>query len=74
MTQPDSNEETEELIECADCGALIADGGDASFPYGEGGVLCFECAIRRGGQYDADADRWTVPPELSDLEPAPLDT
>lgn len=61
-------EELDELDECVDCGATVDVETDPSFPFGSRGVLCLECAIRRGGIYDADEDRWTSPPDLRGLE------
>jgi len=52
-----------------DCGATIAVGAEPSYPLGEDALLCFECAIRRGGQYDAPHDHWTVPPDATGLGP-----
>lgn len=52
---------------CASCGEVISPATDGGFAYGTQGVLCWECAIRRGGSYDADQDRWTTPPDVSDL-------
>jgi hypothetical protein len=31
------------------------------------GVLCFACALRRGGNLDARHDRWLRAPEVGDL-------
>lgn len=64
----DSEEFEEGLGECANCGAIIAEGTDPGFPFGENSMLCFECAIRRGGEYDSSEDRWVVLPSVSDLE------
>jgi hypothetical protein len=60
--QPDDDD----LVECADCGAAIAS-TDLSYAFGEDGVLCFECALRRGGHYDGPEDRWTVAPDIAGL-------
>lgn len=29
--------------------------------------LCFDCAVRRGGVYDSEEDRWTTAPNVADL-------
>ncbi len=64
-------EEFEEDVEqCADCGASIAPDADGSFVFGERRTLCFECAIRRKGEYDEREERWTVSPDLTGLEQA----
>jgi len=64
-------EEFDEDVEaCAECGAVIAPDTDAAFRFGEDRALCFECAVRRHGEYDEGEDRWTVPPDLSGLEEA----
>jgi len=65
MRELDPSEE--DRVECADCGAEIAGVADGSYVLDEQGVLCFECAVRRGGQYDGPKDHWTVPPDVSGL-------
>ena len=59
-------EEFEDLEVCADCGLSIA-GSTSSFVFSDLGVLCFACALRRGGRYDGENDAWIVPPDLSGL-------
>lgn len=58
------------LCECADCGAEFEPERQEGFRFGRQGVLCFDCALGRGGSYDAPQDRWTVQPRLDGL---PLD-
>lgn len=53
---------------CADCGAPMDGAVDRSYPLRQGGVLCFRCAVRRGGSYDAEEDRWRTAPSVNDLE------
>ncbi len=60
-------EEWDEQANCAECGALISRAAERGFAFGESGVLCFACAERRGGSYDADEDRWTRAPSLAGL-------
>ena len=52
---------------CADCGADLQPEIQEGFSFGTRGVLCFECATRRGGSYDANQDRWVTPPNLDGL-------
>lgn len=61
-------EEAEQYAACADCGAQILPSADRGYAFGAQGALCWSCAIRRGGSYDADQDRWTVAPEVADLQ------
>lgn len=61
-------EEADQYVACADCGATVLVAPDRAFAFGEQSALCWECAMRRGGSYDADQDRWTEPPDVSDLE------
>ena len=58
--------ESRELSSCALCGALV-DARERAFSFGSEGVLCFSCALERGGAYDAEHDRWTQSPDVSDL-------
>jgi hypothetical protein len=59
--------EWEEGTECADCSSEIAQRTDRGFAFGEQLVLCFECATRRGGSYDAERDEWMRAPNLDGL-------
>jgi hypothetical protein len=52
---------------CADCGQIMSVAEDRGFIYGEGAAVCFHCAVRRGGSYDGDTERWVVAPNVSDL-------
>jgi len=52
---------------CAECGALIDPDGARSYTFGEQGVLCWSCAIRRGGSYNPDDEVWTTPPSIAGL-------
>ncbi len=62
-----------ELCECASCGAEVDPHVDRYFALSDQDVLCFECAIDLGGQYDESEDRWLVAPnlDLSADEPRP---
>ena len=61
-------EEANQLAICLDCGAEVSAATDRSYGFGGIGVLCWECAVRRGGTYDAERDHWTVSPQVADLE------
>ena len=60
-------EELELREPCADCGTLVIDGLMPLYAFGEGEILCGQCAVRRGGQYDAEHDKWVKDPNISDL-------
>jgi hypothetical protein len=38
-----------------------------SYEFGEQSQLCWSCAIRRGGSYDAKHERWTTKPSTANL-------
>lgn len=59
--------EAGEMIDCAVCGATVDSRGSSSFAFGPESALCFDCAIGRGGKFDAGEDRWVEPPRISDL-------
>lgn len=65
MTQ--NSDEWAEASTCDDCGAELWPDVDRAFASGPDTYLCFECAERRGGVYDADEDRWTVAPDVSGM-------
>ncbi len=60
-------DEADQWVPCTACGATIQPAADRGFMFGEHGALCWECAIRRGGTYDSQEDRWTTPPHVADL-------
>lgn len=60
-------EELDELVDCWECGATVSPSEDPVFQFSDEGVLCFECAVRRGGKYDAVDDCWTRAPSTNDL-------
>lgn len=58
--------EASELDSCASCGEDVA-AEDRSFPFGNESMLCFRCAIERGGIYDEHLDHWDRRPDVVDL-------
>lgn len=60
-------EEFEGADRCASCGVELAPATERGYAFGESGVLCYACATRRGGVYDAVQDRWSREPDLSGL-------
>jgi recombinational DNA repair protein (RecF pathway) len=60
--------EQETLATCADCGAELDPASERGFSFGSRGVLCAECSLRRGGEYDSATDRWVRSPALDGLE------
>lgn len=59
--------EAEDLTACAECGTPVSPAEDRVYAFGVDSVLCMACALRRGGAYDEEKDRWTVPPRVNDL-------
>lgn len=60
-------EETAALGACLDCGEIVDEALGRTFTFGENGILCWRCAERRGGEYDASEDRWLAAPRVADL-------
>jgi hypothetical protein len=52
---------------CIDCGATLWPDVGRAFATGPDSYLCFACAERRGGVYDASQDRWSVAPDVDAL-------
>ncbi len=52
------------MIDHVPCEWVLAPGADPAFVFGDRGVLCFACSVRRGGSYDANQDRWLEEPNL----------
>jgi hypothetical protein len=62
------HDEADEVLNCMDCDAEVTPGADRDFEFGGGGVLCWACAVDRGGTYDEDLCRWVEAPDVTDLE------
>lgn len=58
--------ELEATVPCAGCGAAVA-AESRCYEFGDTMILCWDCAISRGGAYDAKEDRWTTQPRTNDL-------
>lgn len=58
-------DELNELQNCADCDAAIDPRLDRAYVLNEDLCLCFACAVRRGGKYDALHETWTTAPDVS---------
>jgi hypothetical protein len=53
---------------CFDCGSAFFPEATGSYPLGMEAAICTECAMRRGGVYDAENDAWPREPDVRDLE------
>ncbi len=60
-------EEAETLEACADCGAEISATLHRAYLFGSDGALCWECSLKRGGDYDTEMDSWCTSPRIDDL-------
>ncbi len=58
--------EDQEEVPCVACGNPVC-GMDRGFAFGTEGVLCWKCAVARGGEYDAAEDNWTTTPDVAGL-------
>lgn len=61
--------EASEYEFCADCGAEVHVSRDRTYALDAARVLCFACAVKRGGAYDEQHDLWVESPDLADLPP-----
>ena len=61
-------EETELANSCIVCGAEVSEGVNREYSFGTSSVLCWDCAIARGGSFDDDENRWTRAPDLSGID------
>jgi len=60
-------EDRERAEICVQCGTPVVPGKERSFEFGVGNLLCWSCAIERGGEHDAMRDAWTVTPNVADF-------
>lgn len=65
-------EEGQQLTACVDCGCEVAS-LERAYAFGTRGVLCWDCAERRGGSYDGVREQWSVAPGLEGLDPRSFD-
>jgi hypothetical protein len=56
----------EHCVECTDCGANIDPTRDRGLCLSDEHLLCFACALGRGGAYDEREERWIVIPHDCD--------
>jgi hypothetical protein len=63
-------EENELTGVCVVCGEPTDVTTERAFGYGEDGLVCWACAIDRGGVYDEDRQAWVKPPDLAGLPDA----
>lgn len=61
-----TNLDGETIDTCADCGVGLNVGRERGYVAGER-VICWACALERGGSFDSNKDRWTVAPRTDDL-------
>jgi hypothetical protein len=52
---------------CSACGGEVKGNVDRTFAFGSRGLLCFECAIERGGSYEERREIWVEEPLVDDL-------
>jgi hypothetical protein len=55
------------LVDCIDCGTTIDATMDRPYAITDEIVLCHTCALRRGGAYDSDNERWAESPRLEGI-------
>ena len=60
-------EEAEPIGVCVACGKSIAASTARAFAYGEGDLLCWSCALERGGVFDDEREDWVRAPDLGGL-------
>jgi hypothetical protein len=59
--------ESEEIVDCVDCGTPLDVDRERGYRGSGDWALCQACALERGGRFDEEEDRWTVAPNTLDL-------
>lgn len=62
-----SGDDLGEMAICCECAAPIDAATSRAYVCSPETLLCFTCAERRGGVYEAVQDRWVIPPDVSGL-------
>lgn len=58
-------------VACADCGEPLDDPAlERAYSFADDQVLCYLCAVARGGAYDEQDDSWVAVPSLEGLFPS----
>jgi hypothetical protein len=57
------------LMGCVDCGTPLDVGRERAYRGHGDWVLCWACALKRGAQFDEQAEHWTRPPDVTGLPP-----
>lgn len=60
-------DDEEGRVGCTNCGRGVSESEGEAYAFGTQSLLCFECAVARGGRYDEGGRRWTVAPRVEDL-------
>jgi hypothetical protein len=60
--------EEDGLARCANCGEEMDGSRDRAFGFGEDGLLCWDCAVVLGGEYDPELETWVRTPDVSTVE------
>jgi hypothetical protein len=56
-----------DVASCLACGEEVSLGVGRVYAVTEDSVLCFACAIKRGGSYNEAHDEWTKAPDIAGL-------
>jgi hypothetical protein len=59
--------EQNRFIDCLGCAQVVNSSIDPVFRIQGSGCLCVECALKRGGSYDASHEAWVRAPNLAGL-------
>jgi hypothetical protein len=59
-----------EVTRCMLCASLVKPGAAPVYALDEDAVLCFHCAVQRGGTYDDARRTWVALPCCSGLPPS----
>ncbi len=61
--------DNESVFPCADCGAETAAALERGFAIDTETVICFDCAMQRGGHWDEERALWSREPDILGLVP-----
>ncbi len=61
--------DADEFEFCSECGSDVHAARDRTYAIDAERMLCFSCALRRGGSYDERHDLWNHAPDLAGLPP-----
>jgi hypothetical protein len=64
------SDEEERVDVCDVCGEPVDTINERAYAFGDEGIVCWSCAIDRGGIWDVERECWSTEPDLEGVHDA----